>query len=73
MGKPLIPDDVIDSKQVAKELSITQQNVFHLANRPKNPMPGYRVGKRWRFSRREVSDWIAANSGRREVAGGGEK
>lgn len=48
-----MPDEpLLTVEEVAKWLSVTERKVMDLAR--ENVLPGYKVGKEWRFVREEI-------------------
>ena len=46
----------IDAEEVGKMLGVTARTVTRLAER--GEIPGFRVGKLWRFRRSDIKDYI---------------
>jgi excisionase family DNA binding protein len=60
--------DVLTLEQLAEFLQVDEKTVRSLA--AKGELPGRRLGRDWRFSRRAVLDWLAApDRPRRRAAG----
>ena len=53
---PLMINDILDADEVAGLLRLNEQTVKRLANR--GELPGFKVGGRWRFQRRDIEDYI---------------
>jgi excisionase family DNA binding protein len=49
---------VLTAAQLAELLQVDERTVRALAR--KGELPGRKVGRHWRFSRRAVLDWLAA-------------
>ena len=45
--------------EVADLLRMPQSTVYELARRGR--MPAHRIGRRWRFVRREIEEWLLAS------------
>jgi excisionase family DNA binding protein len=54
--RPLVIDDVLDAKEVAKILKVHQRTVIRLAER--GELKAFRVGDLWRFRRSDVEEFI---------------
>lgn len=52
----------VTAEEVADVLSLSTSTVYYLAKQKNNPMPGLRLGNRWRFNLAEVEEW--ARNGR---------
>jgi excisionase family DNA binding protein len=50
------PDEVLDTKDVAKILKVSTRTVLRLAER--GELPYFRVGDLWRFERKDVDAYI---------------
>jgi len=50
------PDEVLDTKDVAKILKVSTRTVLRLAER--GELPYFRVGDLWRFERKDVDEYI---------------
>lgn len=48
--------DVLDVKQCAELLGFSEEHIRVMAREEK--MPAAKIGGRWRFSRRQVLDWL---------------
>jgi excisionase family DNA binding protein len=53
-------DDILDVDQAAKLLRLTAPTVRQMASR--NLLPGRRLGKLWRFSRKKLIEFIEAGN-----------
>lgn len=52
-----MPDEVLNIKQLAERLQLSERTVYRLANA--GDLPGFRVGKAWRFPSSQVDEWMA--------------
>lgn len=52
----------VTADEIAAALSLSTSTVYYLAKQKNNPMPGLRLGNRWRFNLAEVEEW--ARNGR---------
>ena len=59
--------DVLTLEQLAQLLQVEETTLRSLA--AKGDLPGKRLGRDWRFSRRAVLDWLATPERKRRVAG----
>jgi excisionase family DNA binding protein len=57
--QPLTSDDVMTAGEVAELLRMPLSTVYELARR--GLIPAHRIGRRWRFIRREVEEWLLAS------------
>ena len=57
--EPLARDDVMTAAEVAALLRIPLSTVYELAHRGR--IPGHRIGRTWRFIRREIEEWLLAS------------
>ncbi|ABA57184.1 Excisionase/Xis, DNA-binding protein [Nitrosococcus oceani ATCC 19707] len=60
-----MPDESVDAeiltiKEVALYLKVTERTIYRLAADKK--IPGFKVGGAWRFSRKEIDQWIRRQS-----------
>lgn len=55
MDRP--PDDVMSMEQLAEYLKVSRHTLYKLAREGK--MPGQKIGKRWRFLRAAIDDWLS--------------
>jgi len=51
-------DDILDSKEAAKLLQLHEDTIRRLTREGK--IPAFRVGGRWRYDRRALSEWASA-------------
>jgi excisionase family DNA binding protein len=58
-------DDVMTSAEAAAFLKVGTRTVIEEAKRGR--LPGRRVGKGWRFSRRVLEQWLASGPDRSDV------
>ena len=56
--RPADDGDVLNMEEVARLLRVGEQTVRRLA--AAGDLPGRKIGRGWRFSRRAVLDWLAA-------------
>ena len=52
-------DDVMTAGEVADLLRMPLSTVYGLARRGR--IPAHRLGRRWRFVRREIEEWLLAS------------
>jgi excisionase family DNA binding protein len=61
--------DLLTVQQVAELLQVPVSWVYgRLRKRSLESLPGYRLGKYWRFDREEVLAWLAQQRGNRKAA-----
>jgi excisionase family DNA binding protein len=61
--------ELLTVKQVAALLQVPVSWVYgRLRKRSPEKLPGYRLGKYWRFDREEVLAWVARPQANREAA-----
>ncbi len=48
--------DIMNIKEVASYLKITEKTAYKLASEGK--IPGFKVGGAWRFRKKEIDQWI---------------
>jgi excisionase family DNA binding protein len=48
--------DVMTMDELAEYLKISKSTLYKLAQ--ENKLPGQKIGKRWRFHREAVDDWL---------------
>ena len=53
-----VSDDIITIKEVAEYLKIKEKTAYALA--AKGEIPGFKVGGSWRFDKKDIQQWIAA-------------
>lgn len=53
----MVPPEVMGVKELAEYLRISVHTVYRLAEQGK--IPGRKVGKRWRFHREVIVEWLA--------------
>ncbi|MGQ9523679.1 MAG: helix-turn-helix domain-containing protein [Armatimonadota bacterium] len=51
-------DNILTIAEVADYLRLNPQTVYRLAQQ--GQLPGFKVGRHWRFSRRHIEEWIKA-------------
>ena len=54
----LSDDDILTIAEVANYLRLNPQTVYRLTQQ--GQLPGFKVGRHWRFSRRHIEEWIKA-------------
>ncbi len=57
--------DVLDSAEAAAYLRVTVRTITEEAKRGR--LPGRRVGKGWRFSRKVLEQWLASGPEREDI------
>lgn len=57
--QPLTRNDVMTAGEVAELVRIPVSTVYELARR--GQIPGHRIGRTWRFVRREIEEWLLAS------------
>ncbi|GAB4196926.1 MAG: helix-turn-helix domain-containing protein [Phycisphaeraceae bacterium] len=62
-------DEIMTMDELAEYLKISKSTLYKLA--VENKLPGQKIGKRWRFHKDAIDDWVKAG---RDVerAGAGE-
>lgn len=55
-----VPPEVMGVQELAAYLRISVHTVYRLVEQGK--IPGRKVGKRWRFHREVIVDWLATQS-----------
>ncbi|MGH9709428.1 MAG: helix-turn-helix domain-containing protein, partial [Candidatus Acidiferrales bacterium] len=61
--------ELLTVQQVAELLQVPASWVYgRLRKRSLERLPGYRLGKYWRFDREEVLAWVSERRGSREAA-----
>ncbi len=61
--------ELLTVQQVAQLLQVPVSWVYgRLRKRSLEQLPGYRLGKYWRFDRQEVLAWLAQQRGNRKAA-----
>ncbi|HVB32757.1 MAG TPA: helix-turn-helix domain-containing protein [Patescibacteria group bacterium] len=61
--------ELLTVRQVAELLQVPVSWVYgHLRKRSLEKLPGYRLGKYWRFDREEVLAWLAQQRADRRAA-----
>lgn len=51
-------DDILTVAEVAGYLRLNPQTVYRLTQQ--GQLPGFKVGRHWRFSRRHIEEWMKA-------------
>ncbi len=57
--EPLTRNDVMTAGEVADLLRLPLSTIYELARR--GQVPGHRIGRTWRFVRREIEEWLLAS------------
>ena len=57
--QPLTRQDVMTAGEVADLIRMPLSTVYELARR--GLIPAHRIGRRWRFIRREIEEWLLAS------------
>ena len=55
-----MPDDVLTLKEVAEYLKVNERTIYRMVADRK--LPGFKVGRSWRFKLTEIEAWIKAKS-----------
>ncbi len=61
-------NDVLSVREVAQYLKLNEQTVYRLAREGK--LPASKIGKQWRFSRRDIEALIHEHRGEGAAEGG---
>ncbi len=61
-----LQDEILTLPELAKLLKVAEKTVYTMAQRAE--LPGFKVRGQWRFRRRDIDEWIAAQL-RRPSAG----
>jgi len=56
-------DEIMTMDELADYLKISKSTLYKLA--VENKLPGAKIGKRWRFHKDAIDDWIKGQTGRR--------
>jgi excisionase family DNA binding protein len=56
------PDDIMTMDELAEYLKISKSTLYKLA--VENKLPGQKIGKRWRFHRDAIDEWLKQRPGR---------
>ncbi len=51
------PDEIMSIEQLADYLKVSRSTLYKLAQDGR--LPGQKVGKRWRFLRTAIDDWLS--------------
>ncbi len=54
-------DDIMTMDELSEYLRISKSTLYKLAMA--NKLPGQKIGKRWRFRKDAVDEWLKANQG----------
>ncbi len=57
--EPLTRNDVMTAGEVPDLLRLPLSTIYELARR--GQVPGHRIGRTWRFVRREIEEWLLAS------------
>lgn len=58
------PDEIMSIEQLADYLKVSRSTLYKLAQDGR--LPGQKVGKRWRFHKKAIDDWLAQLSHRKK-------
>ena len=50
------PDEIMSIEQLADYLKVSRSTLYKLAQDGR--LPGQKVGKRWRFHKKAIDDWL---------------
>lgn len=64
--KPFSGDVIWNAKQVAETLNLSRRTVTYLAGL--GDLPGFKVGRAWRFWRNEILEYLEQHRGERLLA-----
>ena len=53
-------DDILDVEGAARALGVSTRTIYNLAR--KGEIPAMRVGREWRFARKNIVEWVANGS-----------
>lgn len=53
-------EEILDVEGAARALGVSTRTIYSLAR--KGEIPAMRVGREWRFARRNLVDWVANSS-----------
>lgn len=53
-------NDIMTIKEVAEYLKIKEKTAYHLS--AKGEIPAFKVGRSWRFRKRDIDRWIEQES-----------
>ncbi len=51
------PDEIMSIEQLADYLKVSRSTLYKLAQEGR--LPGQKVGKRWRFHKKAIDDWLS--------------
>jgi len=57
---PMGPHDIMTIDELAEYLKISKSTLYKLAQEGK--LPAQKIGKRWRFHRATIDEWVAGNA-----------
>ena len=58
--------EILDVEGAAKALGVSTRTIYNLAR--KGEIPAMRVGREWRFARKNIIEWVAAGSQNDQLA-----
>ena len=53
-------DEILDVEGTARALGVSTRTIYNLAR--KGEIPAMRVGREWRFARKNIIEWVANGS-----------
>ena len=56
MARSQKSDDILSIEELAEYLKISQSTLYKLAQ--EGTLPGQKVGRRWRFHKAAIDDWL---------------
>jgi excisionase family DNA binding protein len=59
-------EEILDVEGAARALGVSSRTVYNLARQGK--IPAMRVGREWRFARKNLREWVANSSQAGQVA-----
>ncbi|MBI5855431.1 MAG: helix-turn-helix domain-containing protein [Nitrospirae bacterium] len=59
-GRPGLDGEILTVQEVAKFLRVPKSTVYKLARL--NQLPASKIGKHWRFLRRDIQEWMRTRS-----------
>jgi excisionase family DNA binding protein len=59
-------EEILDVEGAARALGVSSRTVYNLARQGK--IPAMRVGREWRFARKNLREWVANSSQADQVA-----
>ena len=67
MPETLTPGDILNIRQLAEYLMVSEKTVYRMLDR--NQLPAMRVGAQWRFRRHDIDAWLTDEVQRVEYEG----